>query len=265
MQNNEIKAISQMLAAIGNKDFGLYVDSLVNKLVCFDMSCILLFSPDRPATMVHDGYKDTVSRKAITAYLRGGYLLDPYYVACINNHSSGLWRMSELAPDSFYSSGFIMSKSIHPCVSSEEGMLVEEVGFIITLKGNLSAVYSLMRNAGNEPFSIDEFMKLKSLEPIVQESISKHIKYLPSTKKRGEYSKKEKGESQFIDVFQDRLTPTQRDVAKLILRGHSVTSIALNMNITEGTAKLHKANLYKRLSISTQAELFRMFIDYLTE
>lgn len=265
MQNYKIKAISQIMAAIGDKDFGFYVDSLVNNLVCFDMSCIYLFNPDRPAEMVHDGYKGTVSRKAIAAYLRGGYLLDPFYVACINRHSSGLWRMSELAPDSFYSSGFIVSKSIHPCVSSEEGKLVEEVGYIINLQENLSAVYSLMRNTGKNPFSIDEFMKIKSFEPIIQASISKHLKYITSNKKRERHSTKEKGEDQFIDVFQDHLTPTQRDVAKLILRGHSVTSIALSMNITEGTAKLHKSNMYKRLSISTQAELFRMFIDYLAE
>lgn len=177
----------------------------------------------------------------------------------------GLWRMSELAPDSFFSSGFIVSKDIHPCISSEEKALVEEVGFIISLGGGLSAVYSLMRHTGKKPFSRVELSRLKSLEPIVSETISKHCKMSISSKKSDPKEARKKGEAQFVDIFQDRLTPTQRDVAKLILRGHSIVSISLNMNITEGTVKLHKSNIYKRLSITTQSELFRMFIDYLEE
>ncbi|WP_299235465.1 helix-turn-helix transcriptional regulator [uncultured Halomonas sp.] len=262
MKGNEIIAISELISALGTKDFGLQIDNLTKTAVSFDMSCIFLFGTDRTAVLVHDGYSESVSRKALASYLRGGYLLDPFYVACTHDHPPGLWRMSDLAPDSFFSSGFIVSKDIHPCVSSEQEALVEEVGFIIPLGENLSAVYSLMRHTGKESFSHAELSQIKFFEPIISSSISRHCKsFIPSAKI--DVEEKKGGDGQFADIFQGRLTSTQRDVAKLILRGHSSSSIALIMNITKGTVKLHKSNIYKRLSISSQSELFRMFIDYL--
>jgi DNA-binding CsgD family transcriptional regulator len=70
-------------------------------------------------------------------------------------------------------------------------------------------------------------------------------------------------ESAFRLAFGDRLTPTQHTVVRLILRGHSNVSIASHMQITEGTAKLHRYNIYKRLNISSQSELFQLFIEHL--
>ena len=59
------------------------------------------------------------------------------------------------------------------------------------------------------------------------------------------------------------LTPAQHAVTKLILRGHSNISIAGNLDITEGTVKQHRYNIYRRLGISSQSELFQRFIDHL--
>jgi DNA-binding CsgD family transcriptional regulator len=50
---------------------------------------------------------------------------------------------------------------------------------------------------------------------------------------------------------------------QLILRGHSNHSISLRLGITEGTAKIHRKAIYDRLDISSQSELFSMFIDFL--
>lgn len=72
-------------------------------------------------------------------------------------------------------------------------------------------------------------------------------------------------EQVFHQVFGGALTPAQCAVTKLILRGHGSLSIAQNLGITEGTAKIHRSNIYRRLGISSQAELFRRFIDTLAE
>ena len=58
-------------------------------------------------------------------------------------------------------------------------------------------------------------------------------------------------------------TSAQHRITKLILPGHSNLSIAENLGITEGTVKQHRYNIYKRLGISSQSELFQRFIDYL--
>jgi DNA-binding CsgD family transcriptional regulator len=229
------------------------------------MSSIFIFSFDARPLLLHDGYTAHVSRNALENYLSGGYLLDPFYVASSHNHPSGLWRMNELAPDSFFSSDFLVSPDVHPCVSSEAGSLVEEIGFLIPLEPGLMAAYSLMRTHGSPAFLEEEVGSLKSVEPIIEKSINKHWRHeRPEAFKFRSGVASEDIESAFTEAFADTLTPKQRDIVRMILRGHSSLSISIKLGISEGTAKLHRANIYSRLGISSQSELFRKFIDHLT-
>src|SRR5690625_1163139 len=264
MNFSEASKTAAMIESIGEPDFGEKIDGLLSNSMPFDMSCIFLFSSKSVPVLIHDGYSESLSRKTLKAYLRGGYLLDPFYVACVKHHQPGIWRMEELAPDSFFTSDFVISKEIHPCVSTEKGYLSEEVGFIVPLNDELSAVYSLMRSSYSSRFSSDEIDRLTVLFPVVSSSIVFHCKNDAASKNITSSAEKENVEDAFVHAFDDRLTETQRLVVKMILRGHSSMSIANEMGISEGTVKLHRSNIYSRLNLSTQTELFRIFIDYLT-
>lgn len=146
MNAEDATRLSTLINAVGTDHLGRAVDAVLRQRLDFDMSCVYLFRFNHPAVLVHNGYNQSVPERTLNAYIRGGYLLDPFYVACINDHPAGLWRMSELAPDCFFSSGFSISQDIHPCVSSEHGTLIEEIGFIIPLQPRIAIVYSLMRN-----------------------------------------------------------------------------------------------------------------------
>ncbi|MMZ71368.1 Response regulator protein TmoT [compost metagenome] len=54
-------------------------------------------------------------------------------------------------------------------------------------------------------------------------------------------------------------------MAKLILQGHSSQSISRELGISEGTVKVHRHNIWQRLGIAGNAELFRLFINYLVK
>ena len=62
----------------------------------------------------------------------------------------------------------------------------------------------------------------------------------------------------------DCLTEREREIAHLLLRGHSVKSSARVLEISPETVRMHRKNLYTKLEISSQAELFALFIDWLT-
>jgi DNA-binding NarL/FixJ family response regulator len=49
----------------------------------------------------------------------------------------------------------------------------------------------------------------------------------------------------------------------LLLRGHSTKSIARALRIAPGTVMVHKRNLFAKLGITSQFELFSRFIDEL--
>ena len=57
------------------------------------------------------------------------------------------------------------------------------------------------------------------------------------------------------------LTTRECEVVKLVLRGYSSKSISYSLGISPGTVRVHRENIYGKLGVSSQAELFNMFIE----
>jgi len=259
-------AVAGLIEKAGVADYGTALDRLASCAAGFDMSCAFAFSTGHAPVVIHDGYSETVDRRALRSYLRGAYLLDPFYQASVSAGAEGLWRMRELAPDQFYDSDFAWSREVHPCISDEAGTLVEEIGFVIPLPDGFGATYSLMRNRGGQPFDAAEFQRLRAMLPILAASLRQHWALISGgAGGMAGLPARPVAERVFHEVFGDQLTPAQYAVAKLILRGHSSLSIAENLGITEGTVKIHRSNIYRRLGISSQGELFQRFINHLAD
>lgn len=254
------QAVAGLFASVGTSGYGAALDRLTRIGADFDMSCIFGFSAARPPVVIHDGYSETVDRRALRSYLRGAYQLDPFYAACIAQPlRPGLWRMRDLAPDAYYDAGFSGSHEVHPCISDQAGTLVEEIGYVLPLPDGFAATYSLMRNRGGALFDQPEIDRLHGLIPIVAASLRLHWTMLGSDSRP---VTSPDPDEVFRTAFAS-LTLAQHAVTKLILRGHSNISIAGNLDITEGTVKQHRYNIYRRLGISSQSELFQRFIDHL--
>jgi DNA-binding CsgD family transcriptional regulator len=61
-----------------------------------------------------------------------------------------------------------------------------------------------------------------------------------------------------------RLTPRERDIVGLVLQGHPVAAIAARLRLSENTIKSHRKRLFAKLDITTERELFVMFVEHLT-
>lgn len=247
-----------LLAAIGTDSFGKGLDRICRRFCCFEMSCAFAFHATRLPVLVHDGYSSQLSRKVLSRYLQGGYLLDPFYPASIASTKAGLWRMQDLSPDQFQGSEFAGSLAIHPCISAQAGALVEEIGFLVPLDGGWSMTYSLMRDHRHACFDEREFSSLDSLTGVVAAACRQHWAGMSARSKAGGDV-----ESVLQRAFGEALTPMQFEVVTMILRGHSGASIAAALGISAGTVKVHRHNAYQRLGITTQADLFALFIDEL--
>jgi DNA-binding CsgD family transcriptional regulator len=265
MNNKSITYLSSLIDSLGLDSFGENLNQLMQSVISYEMSCMFFFKYNAPPVMLFDGYSESISRKTLSSYLKGGYLLDPFYVACSSNHPQGVWRMEDLAPDSFFSSEFVVSKDIHPCVSCENNVLVEEIGLISPITTESSIVFSMMRTQGSDAFHSSEIGRINEIFSIINSLIKRHVDLILSSKKSLSLKIEDDIEDQFIDFFNKKITPTQSQIAKLILRGHSVKSIAYLLKIKESTVKLHKSNIYNRLDILNQADLFRMLIDFLSQ
>ena len=60
-------------------------------------------------------------------------------------------------------------------------------------------------------------------------------------------------------IYEDNhVSKRQREIAELLLRALTRRQIAGELKISEATVKAHVTELYRRLNISSRAELFRM-------
>jgi DNA-binding CsgD family transcriptional regulator len=243
------------------------LDNCMAALVRFDLSAIFAYPDEAEPLFLYDGFREHGTRAALDAYIKGAYLLDPFYTACARRVAPGLYRTRDLAPDDFFHGEYFNSWEVHPCISMESGSLAEELGFMMNLPGGFMAIYSLMRANSNQPFSVADLAALRMVEPVVRSAITHHWRDLkpkprreavPAWSTRGEFM-----ELAFEHFGQGILSPREQMVVQLVLRGHSAASIARNLDIAEGTVKNHRKSVYAKLGISSQRELFSQFIQYM--
>jgi DNA-binding CsgD family transcriptional regulator len=56
------------------------------------------------------------------------------------------------------------------------------------------------------------------------------------------------------------LTAREREVAEFTLKGHSAESAGQILGISPGTVRIHRRNIYAKLRINSQGELFSLFL-----
>lgn len=241
---------------------GKLVESL-QKLAPFDIFSVTVFAPDTNAVLLDNNLEAFVPRRVIENFLAGTYLLDAVYTACCANVPAGLYRLSDLAPDNYFASDFYNSADFHPCVSDKAGSLAEEIVYMTRPFGEDYLVLSLMRRTSRSNFSAEEFAALKAVEPVVMETMSQHWGNSVARLRNRAKSPTAMLDKAFSTFASDRLSPREQTIAGLLLRGHSTLSVAHTLGIAEGTAKVHRKNIYDKLGISSQSQMFLMFCNYI--
>jgi DNA-binding CsgD family transcriptional regulator len=61
------------------------------------------------------------------------------------------------------------------------------------------------------------------------------------------------------------LTPREREIAAYTLKGHSAESAGQILGISPGTVRIHRRNIYAKLQINSQGELFSRFLSTISE
>jgi DNA-binding CsgD family transcriptional regulator len=258
---------AEIIAHLDDPDLPRLLDRSLEKLVPFDISVIFAYPDEAEPLYLYDGFRGHVPGAALDNYVRGAYLLDPFFTACARRVPPNLYRMRELAPDQFFEGEYFNSWEVHPCISMESGSLAEEIGFLVNLPGGFMAAYSLMRENDSPPFSDVEFASLQLVEPVIRQAMMHHWRRLrPKPEGRSEPAWSAKGavmERAFESFGADKLSAREQMIVQMVLRGHSTVSIASTLGIADGTVKNHRKSIYAKLGIASQQELFSRFIRHL--
>ena len=191
-------------------------------------------------------------------YQCGPYLLDPFYLACTRGQAPGLWRLRQFAPDHFYLGEYYLTYY-------QQTGLAEEVAFFVGLDDGATAVLSLMRSSASGAFSRDEMQLIECAQAVVEQVINEAWRLRQAQLPRPPQDLDFKIREAFDHFGAHILTCREQEIVQLLLRGHSSASVADQLNISPGTVKIHRKNIYAKLGICSQSELLGLFIRELTD
>ena len=246
------RAVSDMIAA---SDGAALLDALVgglDNLAPLDSWMAALFR--RGAGPVVFGY--AVPDGKPDRYGDGPFLLDPFYDAFTKGLGPGCFLLEDLAPDNFRKSEFYQTYY-------RRFAFIDEAGYLIPLDTATTAHLSLSRSRYRSRFSPAEVASLRDVIPVV-EGVFRRLwawRRDGALGQAGGAADSTDLEAALSDFGTSDLTARERDIGRLVLRGHSAKAIAARLDIAPGTVRTHIKSIYAKLGVSSQAELFSVFID----
>jgi len=227
----------------------------------FQSAIAMVFRRELGPISLHSTFRDVAARSALDRFIASTYVLNPVYNAFLNGLSKGVYLMRDIAPDNYFRSDlFRNNPEVKQSPREELGYItpgwpegMEEVVLVIPIDANTLGEIGLSRKKAKGGFSESDLEALKTVFPLV-DALFRQIaaRQLRATT-----------QSVAIEastVFADRLTPREREVAMMILRGHSTESTGLNLGLSLATVKTHRSHIYRKLQISSQGELFALFL-----
>jgi DNA-binding CsgD family transcriptional regulator len=239
------RAVAEIAAASRGPGFVPALLASVKRLVDFDFVMVFAYAGTaRPLTLA-----DTldVERHRIIAedYADGPFLLDPFFRLVEEGRRAGCYRLHDVAPDHFRRSEYFR---IH---YGRTG-IGEEIGVFFDMGAGLTGVTSFGRWDSSPPITRADLDLLRALEPAIGALCAGHWSNL--------HARREPQPQRVAHPAFDSLTLREREIVTMVLRGHSTESIAMQLAISPGTVKIHRKNIYRKLKVSTQAELFAAFL-----
>lgn len=226
----------------------------LKSIVTFDFTVIFGYVGTARPLALFDDFSPRRRVMHVDDYQEGPYLLDPFFLATTSDFEPGLWRLNEIAPDRFYQGEYFRN------YYAQTG-LAEEVGFLVKVHENLTIVLSLMRKT--RKFSKADIKALKSIWPVVEAACRRHWHDTATEAVDAVPLADANIERAFREIGEGVLTPREREVVELTLRGHSADALGKLLGISSGTVRIHRKNIYAKLRISSQGELFSVFISAL--
>lgn len=241
-----------IVESIGTPGFAGALAAGLREIAPYDYTVIFGYVGSARPLDLYDDFPPDRRRLHVEEYQEGPYLLDPFFLASLDLSEPGLWRLREIAPDRFYQGEYYRN------YYAQTG-LAEEIGYLISVNSRLNLVVSLMRR--EKRFSNAELRALKRVWPVVDAACRKNWQDLALEDSERSKSMEERIEGAFRSIGEGVLTARERQVVELTLRGHSADAIGKLLEISSGTVRIHRRNIYTKLRISSQGELFSAFIN----
>lgn len=247
-------ALPRVAASAGTPPFAQQLVEALRQVLAFDWWMVMVYREHANPEMLHDNFTGSWRARGLTTYVGGFYVLDPFYIMSRSLDHPEVCRLGDIAPD-----GFLESEYHRAHYAS--GRIGDEVNYLWPLEPGITLAVSLERSEHCLPFSDADVGRMEAVQPLLYALACKHWSMVrqkavpPAGLELGRLV-----QEAAANFGRKLLTPREFEVVKLVLRGYSTKSISQALGISPGTVKVHRENIYGKLGVSSQAELFNMFI-----
>jgi len=260
-----LEPLAEAIENLDNDRCPLLLIATIGTLVDVEIAMSLVYSGRSRPVHVCDTFSDEKAKRGLANYVENTYVLNPFYAAYRQGLKGGVYRIRDLAPDAYFESEHRRSLAVTLSATEELGYVtddwpqgMEEINVVVELPGRELAEISLMRPIRKGGFSDADILALSGIAPLVA---AVYRRYWAAARSRIAHQGTDSAIEDAFDRFGGEvLSPREREVAQLILRGHSGISIGTHLGISTTTVKTHRKNLYGKLGIATHFELFSLFL-----
>jgi LuxR family transcriptional regulator, activator of tox operons len=239
------------ISALGTPDFGRGLFAALQADLACDQVSVFAFSAQALPRIVAAGdlSDDQVSRVLARKYVSGYWKSDPAFTFL-----SGLEQVPDLALVSI-SSLDISDRDYRAHFYEHNGITSR----LTMARRDATGLWvsNFYRNAAQPPFSGDDLASLSRQGPLIDSLTRKHDQLL---RDRPDFTDLHSIEERMSAPPFD-LSPRERHVCARILHGLTSEGIALDLGISTNSVLTHRKSAYRRLNISSQNELYRLFLQ----
>ena len=230
----------------------------LNGLLGLSSISLIDYGPARAPSILFTTPRGGIYDERIAAYVQGGYLFDPFYLACTEQQADGLVYLKAVAPPDFRTSEYFRSFFAAP-------QIADEVNLILRPDPRTILALSLSRPLALGAFPSAVRSRIDACSAFLARlCIASWQHFQPGASRAASNSQFHQQLKSAIDNFgKSVLTPREKQVLDHLLRGYSVKSAAANLGVTPGTVRIHRHSIYQKLDIGSQTELFALILECL--
>ncbi|WP_421695509.1 helix-turn-helix transcriptional regulator [Aestuariivirga sp.] len=243
-------AKARLVLALGTPRFADALLDAAGQCLAHDAAALMVFHPAAPPAVLVDRLKPAERAWLYGDYLSGVYVLSPFYRAAQKLKEPLVARVRDIAPKGFAQSEY--HRRYFALIGVED-----MIGLLIPASGSETVFMSFSRSTSRPRFSARDGKALHVSTELFQACVTRHCEIAGPMASRHIAAA---ASTSACKPIASGLTQREAQVVNLMLEGHSARAIGAALKISNETVRVHRRNIYEKLGVSSQGELFRWFL-----
>jgi DNA-binding CsgD family transcriptional regulator len=257
------RTLGTLIELLDRPNFWNVLIRYLHDSVEFDSWVVLRFSRQaRPVVFAENPQPDGSADVLFVDYLSGFYLLDPFYIAAMDDPRAALVRLDDVAPDHFEFEDYYQRYF-------KLNIVADEVQFNVPLAGGEVLALSL---GSRQRYGPSDIALLQGISPWLL-ALLRQRALIETRHETRSSSPSESASAQQTEATAAAkglpartpggasLTARELEIMQLLLSGFSSKTISQKLCISPETVKAHRKNVYAKLGVKSHPALFAIFLQ----